>query len=72
MEVVVNLAMRTWLRALCLLALVPTIAFAQAAAPAPSSQPAGSASNVWFVAGGAFATLRGDCQTCEGDYSGKR
>jgi len=66
MEVVVNLSIRTWVRALCLLALAPTMAFAQP--QAPSSQPAGNASNVWFVAGGAFATLRGDCQTCEGDY----
>ena len=23
---------------------------------------------MWLVAGGAFATLRGDCQTCEEDY----
>jgi len=68
MEVVVNLAMRTWVRALCLLAFAPALAFAQAAPQAQSSQPAGNASNVWFVAGGAFATLRGDCQTCEDDY----
>jgi hypothetical protein len=68
MEVVVNLSMRTWVRALCLLALAPAMAFAQAAPQPPSSQTAGGASNVWFVAGGAFATLRGDCQTCEGDY----
>ena len=59
-----NLAMRTWVRALCLLAFAPAMAFAQAAPQAPSS----NASNVWFVAGGAFATLRGDCQTCEDDY----
>jgi hypothetical protein len=26
-----------------------------------------AASNVWFTAGGTFATLRGDCQTCETD-----
>ena len=63
-----NLAMRTWVRALCLLAFAPAMAFAQAAPQVQSSQPAGNASNVWFVAGGAFATLRGDCQTCEGDY----
>jgi hypothetical protein len=32
-------------------------------------EPAGRrASNVWLVAGGAFATLRGDCQTCEEDF----
>ena len=29
-------------------------------------QPA--ASNLWLVAGGACATLRGDCQTCEEDF----
>ena len=68
MECVVNLSLHTWLRALGLLALVPTMAFAQAAPQTPSSQPAGGASNVWFVAGGAFATMRGDCQTCEEDF----
>jgi hypothetical protein len=55
-------------RGLCLIALAPGMAFAQAAAQAPSSQPAGEPSRVWFVAGGAFATMRGDCQTCEEDY----
>jgi hypothetical protein len=62
--------MRTWVFGLCALALAPALAFAQAAPQAPSSQPApaGGASNVWFVAGGAFATLRGDCQTCEEDF----
>ena len=68
---VVNLTMHTWVRGLCLLALAPALAFAQTAPQAPSSQPpatAGGASNVWFVAGGAFATMRGDCQTCEEDY----
>ena len=63
-----NLSMHTWVRGLCLLALAPAMAFAQAAPQAPSSQPAGGASSVWFVAGGAFATLRGDCQTCEEDF----
>ena len=29
---------------------------------------AGGASNVWLVAGGGFATMRGDCQTCEEDF----
>src|SRR6187402_1896223 len=66
MECVVNLSLHTWLRALGLLALVPTMAFAQAAPQTPSSPPAGS--KVWFVAGGAFATMRGDCQTCEQDF----
>jgi hypothetical protein len=57
--------MRAWLGGLCLLALAPTMTFAQTAAQTPSTQPAGGPSRVWFVAGGAFATLRGDCQTCE-------
>ena len=63
-------SMRTWVRGLCLVALAPALAFAQAAAQAPSSQPAptSGASNLWLVAGGAFATMRGDCQTCEEDY----
>jgi Outer membrane protein beta-barrel domain len=75
MGAVVILSMRTWMRGLCLLALAPALAFAQAAAQ-PSSEPAaqpsvetaGGASRVWIVAGGAFATLRGDCQTCEEDF----
>src|SRR6187402_2759631 len=68
MECVVNLSLHTWLRTLGLLALTPAMAFAQAAPQAPLTQPAGGASNVWFVAGGAFAALRGDCQTCEEDF----
>ena len=68
MECVVNLSLHTWLRALGLLALAPAMAFAQAVPQAPLTQPTGGASNVWFVAGGAFATMRGDCQTCEEDY----
>ena len=63
-----NLSIRTWVRGLCLLALAPAMAFAQATPQAPSSQTAGGASNVWFVAGAAFATMRGDCQTCEEDF----
>jgi hypothetical protein len=55
-------------RALCLLALVPGLAFAQAAAQAPSSQPPDVPSKLWLVAGGTFATMRGDCQTCEEDF----
>jgi hypothetical protein len=63
----VSLSIGAWLRGLCL-ALAPVLAFAQAAPQAPSSQEADGASKLWLVAGGAFATLRGDCQTCEGDY----
>lgn len=61
-------SVRTWLRLLCLLVFVPAAAFAQAAPQAQSSQAAGGPSNLWFVAGGAYATLRGDCQTCEEDF----
>lgn len=35
-------------------------------APAFGQAPA-SDSHLWLVAGGAFSTLRGDCQTCEGE-----
>jgi len=68
MGAVVNLSMHTLLRGVCLLALAPAVAFAQAAPQPPSSPSAVTASNLWIVAGGAFATLRGDCQTCEEDY----
>jgi hypothetical protein len=64
----VTVSSRHWRHALALLALVPAMALAQAAPPPLSAQPAGRASHVWIVAGGAFAALRGDCQTCEGDY----
>jgi hypothetical protein len=36
-------------------------------AAAPEVPTSSAASNVWFTAGGTFATLRGDCQTCETD-----
>jgi hypothetical protein len=64
----VSLSIRSWVRGLCLLALTPAMAFAQAAPQAPSTQPPSGASNLWLVAGGAFAALRGDCQTCEEDF----
>ena len=57
MGAVVNLSMHAWVRGLCLLALAPAIAFAQAAPQAPPSQPASGASRVWVVAGGAFADI---------------
>ena len=68
MGTVVKLSIPTWVLGLGLLALAPATAFAQAAAQAPSSQPAGVVSRLWVVAGGAFATLRGDCQECEEDF----
>ena len=45
-----------------LLAFVPVAALAQSAPPATAP------SDLWLVGGGAFATLRGDCQTCEAPY----
>jgi len=32
------------------------------------AQTTAAPSSLWLVAGGAFSTLRGDCQTCEDDY----
>ena len=51
------------LSTILLLLLAPQASVAQPAA----ARPAGP-SNLWFVGGGAFATLRGDCQACEEDY----
>lgn len=42
------------------LALAPANAAAQASSPLPS--------RLWLTAGGASATLHGDCQTCEAEY----
>ena len=52
------------------LQLVPVAARAQSAPQAPATAPAAAAkpSNLWFVAGAVFGTLRGDCQTCEEDF----
>jgi hypothetical protein len=63
----VSLSIGAWVRGLCL-ALAPVLAFAQPAPQAPASQPDVAPSRLWLVVGGASATLRGDCQTCEGDY----
>ncbi len=41
---------------------------AASARPASDTTGPGSASHLWLTAGGTFSTLRGDCQTCEGDY----
>ena len=44
-----------------------SIASAQTANASPASDlPSGS--NLWLVVGGLVTTLRGDCQTCEGEY----
>jgi hypothetical protein len=51
--------------------LVPAAAIAQPAAqttPTVVVDPQVETTRLWIVAGGAFATLRGDCQTCEQDF----
>jgi hypothetical protein len=51
--------------------LAPSVVAAQSASPtrpatAPADRP--ETSNLWLTAGTAFATVRGDCQTCEEDF----
>ena len=53
--------------AICVAGLGGSLASAQTASAPPASDLP-SASNLWLVVGGLFTTLRGDCQTCEGDY----
>jgi hypothetical protein len=55
---------------LALILILTRAAGAQPAAQAPPGDATGvgGSSRAWFVAGTAFATVRGDCQTCEGDY----
>ena len=51
--------------------LVPASAGAQTAPQAATADTSGQStaiSKLWLVAGGAFTTLRGDCQTCEQDF----
>ena len=64
--------LRVALRSLVLLVwLAPSVVVAQSA---PPGQPANTStdptegSKLWLTAGSAFATLRGDCQTCEEDF----
>jgi len=46
-----------------------TTASAQSASESSSSEDLkGPGSDFWFVGGGSFSTIRGDCQTCEEDY----
>jgi hypothetical protein len=58
---------RTLVWGVCLLWLAPAVSLAQVASGTPpaAEAPSDSGSSLWLVAGGAFATLRGDCQTCE-------
>jgi len=46
-----------------------TTASAQSASESSSGEDLkGPGSDFWFVGGGSFSTIRGDCQTCEEDY----
>jgi hypothetical protein len=57
------------IRTVLLAGVAALITFAPAVVVAqPTPQPAAPSSSLWVVAGGAFAALRGDCQTCEEDY----
>ena len=70
MESVVNPGIRAVVRgAFIVLWLAPSTAVAQSP-PQPSTQAATEAapSDIWFAAGGAFATVRAGCQTCEEDF----
>lgn len=65
--------MRIWQRwagIALLTALLPATAFGQSASQgAAATRPEDPrASRLWLVAGGAFVTQRGDCQTCEEDF----
>lgn len=68
--------MRRRLRAVLRCSLVlawiaPSVVAAQSATPAAPAVPpdeAAEASRLWLVAGGTFAAMRGDCQTCEEDF----
>ena len=53
-----------WLVSLC----APVAVLAQSATSAQPAAEGNAASNFWLTAGVSFATLRGDCQTCEEDY----
>ena len=57
-----NAVTRMLVWAVLMMAAVPALASGQLA---PQSN---TSSNLWLVAGGGFATVRGDCQTCEEDY----
>lgn len=46
-----------------------TTASAQSASESSAAEDLkGPGSDFWFVGGGSFSTIRGDCQTCEEDY----
>jgi hypothetical protein len=73
MELALNLGIRALLAgvtASLLVAATDVAAQQPASAGVEAAQDTGggTASQVWIVAGAAFSTLRGDCQTCEGDY----
>lgn len=60
-----------WCSVWTILCLAPASASAQTLpqTPPPTQlQTAADQSRLWLVAGAAFTTLRGDCQTCEEDF----
>jgi hypothetical protein len=48
--------------------VIPDVAGAQSTSAAAITTPSTETSNLWVVAGGAAATVRADCQTCEEDF----
>ena len=58
----------TWRIRIVVAGIAAFITLAPAAAVAQPSPANAEESRLWLVAGGAFAALRGDCQTCEEDY----
>ena len=50
------------------LALSGAVVQAEPQGPPPQAASDTGPSSIWLVAGGASATLRGDCQTCEEDF----
>jgi hypothetical protein len=72
----VNRRARVTLRCAALLAwLGPSVVVAQSVPPQqPATAPTErtEASNLWLTAGSTFATVRGDCQTCEEDFPYRR
>jgi hypothetical protein len=67
----VNARLRRWAWIAFLWGTVPATAFGQSSPQSPATTSAEEdtpASRLWLVAGGAFVTQRGDCQTCEVDF----
>ena len=57
--------MRAPMLVACLVVLLTPVA---TSAQTATADPSTSASRAWIVVGAGSVTVRGDCQTCEGDY----